>query len=104
MKVTFNTVKSNSNSISVNDLVFGVVSPILNTKFCVISFRVTHGHPGGFDSFFGNFGGFLPLFLASLISNVLVTLNLITLVLPKVCLTISCVFTPLFIVSGGVRF
>ncbi|QQE64040.1 hypothetical protein GFS31_07120 [Leptolyngbya sp. BL0902] len=86
------------------NLLFSIISPALGAGFYFVSFQIARNRPKNFSDFFGGFKKFLPLFLTSLVSGILIFLGLIALVIPGIYLAVAYMFAQLFVIDKNMSF
>lgn len=86
------------------NLIFNILSPALSAGFYFVSFQVARNRPQNFSDFFNGFKKFLPLFLTSLVSGILIFLGMIALIIPGIYLAVSYMFAQLFVIDKNMSF
>ncbi|MEI7695571.1 MAG: hypothetical protein WCI64_08010 [Chlorobium sp.] len=87
-----------------SSLLFSSVAAPLYAGYSIAAFRHASGEPLQFDDFFRGFNYFLPLFLASLASTLLVTVGFVLLLLPGIYLAIGYMFTTFLVIDYRMEF
>ena len=88
----------------IGSLATTAVVPPLYAGFIIVVFMLFKGQEVQFSDFFKGFNYFLPLFLASLVMSILITLGMILLILPGIYLIVSYMFVSLLIVDYHMEF
>ncbi|MCG8345252.1 MAG: hypothetical protein MI685_08875 [Chlorobiales bacterium] len=88
----------------IGSLATTAVVPPLYAGFIIVVFMLFKGQEVQFGDFFKGFNYFLPLFLASLVMSILITLGMILLILPGIYLIVSYMFVSLLIVDYHMEF
>ena len=88
----------------IGSLATTAVVPPLYAGFIIVIFMLFKGREVQFSDFFKGFNYFLPLFLASLVMSILITLGMILLILPDIYLIVSYMFVSLLIVDYHMEF
>jgi uncharacterized membrane protein len=86
------------------NLIFNIISPALTAGYYFVSFQIARNRPKGFADFFNGFKKFLPLFLTSLVSGILIALGLVALIIPGIYLAVSYMFAQLFVIDKNMSF
>ncbi|MEI8103041.1 MAG: hypothetical protein WCG61_05905 [Chlorobium sp.] len=87
-----------------SSLLFSSVAAPFYAGYSVAAFRYASGQPLQFSDFFRGFNYFLPLFLASLASTLLVTVGFVLLLLPGLYLAIGYMFTTFLVIDYRMEF
>jgi hypothetical protein len=80
-------------------IVSSVVSGPLGAGFYIVAFKLIKQRATTFSDFFRGFNNFLPLFLASLVTGILMLIGFVLLIIPGIYLAVAWMFTTLFIVD-----
>lgn len=80
------------------------VTPVLYAGFIIVVFMLLRGQEVQFGDFFKGYNYFLPLFLASIVMSLLVTIGTFLLVLPGIYLIVSYMFVSMLIVDYHMEF
>lgn len=102
--IAFGAIGSGDGDVSIGSLIFNIISPVLGAGFYIVSFQIARNRPKNFSDFFNGFKKFLPLFLTSLVSGILIALGLVALILPGIYLAVSYMFAPLFVIDKNMEF
>jgi hypothetical protein len=97
-------VKAAEGDLGGGNLIFNILSPALGAGFYVVSFQIARNRPKNFSDFFNGFKKFLPLFLTSLVSTILIALGLVVLIIPGIYLAVSYMFAQLFVIDKNMNF
>ncbi len=84
-------------------ILFSSIAAPLYVGYSIVAFRLLSGQLFEFGDFFRGFNYFLPLFLASLASTLLVGIGLL-LILPGIYLAVGYMFTTFFIIDYRMEF
>jgi len=87
-----------------SSLLFSAVAASFHAGYAIAAFRLSSGQRLQFSDFFRGFNYFLPLFLASMASSLIVGLGLILLLLPGLYLAVCYLFTTFFIIDYRMNF
>lgn len=80
-----------------------IVCP-LAAGFIIVSLMCFNSKTPGFNNFFGGFRHFLPLFVFTIVSTILIIIGLFLLVIPGLYLSIAYIFAPCLIVDKNIDF
>ena len=86
------------------NFIFNIISPALGAGFYFVSFQIARNRPKNFSDFFNGFKKFLPIFLTSLVSTILIALGFIALIIPGIYLAVSYMFAQLFVIDKNMNF
>ncbi|MFH7243863.1 MAG: hypothetical protein ACHWZW_13545 [Spirulina sp.] len=100
----FSAIGGGEGEAPIGSLIFNIISPILGAGFYIVAFQIARNRPKNFSDFFNGFKKFLPLFLTSLVSTILIALGMIALILPGIYLATSYMFAPLFVIDKNMEF
>ena len=89
---------------SVSPLVFSAIGAALSAGYSIAAFRLLMGQPIQFNDFFRGFNYFLPLFLASLATSILVSIGLVLFLLPGIYLAVGYLFTTFLVIDYRMEF
>ena len=81
-----------------------LISGPLTAGFFLVAKKLERNEPVRLDDFFDGFKHFVPLFLFTLISGILIFIGYIALVLPGIYLTVAYTFAIPFIIFGRMDF
>jgi len=87
-----------------SSLLFSSVAAPFYAGYSIVAFKLASGQPFQFSDFFGGFNYFLPLFLASLASTLLVSIGFVLLLLPGIYLAICYMFTTFLVIDYRMEF
>ncbi len=87
-----------------SSLLFSAVAAPLYAGYSIVAFRLSSDQPFRFNDFFRGFNYFLPLFLASLASTLLVSIGFVLLLLPGIYLAIGYMFTTFLVIDYRMEF
>jgi hypothetical protein len=87
-----------------SSLLFSSVAAPLYAGYSVVAFKLASGQQFQFSDFFKGFNYFLPLFLASLASTLLVSIGFVLLLLPGIYLAIGYMFTTFLVIDYRMEF
>ncbi|NTV68126.1 MAG: hypothetical protein HGB06_10715 [Chlorobaculum sp.] len=85
-------------------LLFSAVAAPLYAGYSIAAFKIITGQPFQFSDFFKGFNYFLPLFLASLASGIIVGVGFILLIIPGIYLAIGYMLTTFLIIDYRMEF
>jgi hypothetical protein len=88
----------------IGNLIFNIISPALGAGYYFVAFQVARGRGAVFGDFFLGFNKFLPLFLTSLISALLIFLGTLALILPGIYLAVAYLFAQPLVVDKNAGF
>lgn len=97
-------MKAAEGSFGGGNLIFNILSPILGAGFYIVSFQVARNRPHGFGDFFNGFKKFLPLFLTSLVSGILILIGMFLLIIPGIYLAVAYMFAQLLVIDKNMNF
>lgn len=86
------------------NLIFNILSPALGAGFYFVAFQIARNRPRNFSDFFNGFKKFIPLFLTSLVSGILIILGLIVFILPGIYLAVAYAFAQMFVIDKNMGF
>ncbi|MEY3296833.1 MAG: hypothetical protein RLZZ597_93 [Cyanobacteriota bacterium] len=86
------------------NLIFNILSPVLGAGFYFVSFQIARNRPKNFSDFFNGFKKFLPLFLTSLVSGILIFIGMMLLIIPGIYLAISYMFAQPLVIDKSMNF
>ncbi|NJL46726.1 MAG: hypothetical protein HC929_03515 [Leptolyngbyaceae cyanobacterium SM2_5_2] len=86
------------------NLVASILNPVLAAGYYCVAFQIARNRPKSFSDFFNGFKKFLPLFLTSLVSGLLIALGLVFLIVPGIYLAVSYMFAQLFVIDKNMNF
>jgi len=89
---------------SASSIVFSAIGAALYAGYSIAAFRLLSGQPILFNDFFKGFNYFLPLFLASLATSILVSIGLVLLLVPGIYLAIGYMFTTFLVIDYRMEF
>jgi uncharacterized membrane protein len=84
--------KINESASPVGSLISLLISGPLNAGFLIVAFKVLRHRETAFGDFFRGFNNYLPLFLVSLVSGVLIGLGFLLLIIPGIYLAVAYTF------------
>jgi len=84
--------KINQSASPVGTLISLLVSGPLNAGFLIVAFKLLKNRATTFGDFFRGFNNFLPLFLVSLVSSVMIGIGFVLLLLPGIYLAVAYTF------------
>lgn len=84
--------KINQSASPVGTLISLLVSGPLNAGFLIVAFKLLRNRATTFGDFFRGFNNFLPLFLVSLVSSVMIGIGFILLLIPGIYLAVAYTF------------
>ncbi len=87
-----------------SSLLFSSIAAPLYAGYSIVAFKLMLREPVQFNDFFRGFNYFLPLFLASLASSIVVTIGFILLLLPGLYLAVSYMFTTFLVIDYRMEF
>lgn len=97
-------LRSGDGGMSGGNLIFNILSPVLGAGFYFVSFQIARNRPKNFSDFFNGFQKFLPLFLTSLVSGVLIFIGMIFLIIPGIYLAVSYMFSQMLVIDKNLNF
>jgi uncharacterized membrane protein len=86
------------------NLIANILTPVLGAGYYCVAFQIARNRPKSFSDFFNGFKKFLPLFLTSLVSGLLIGLGLLLLIVPGIYLAVSYMFAQLFVIDKNMDF
>ena len=86
------TAKINQSASPVGTLISLLISGPLNAGFLIVAFKLLRNRATTFGDFFRGFNNFLPLFLVSLVSSVMIGIGFVLLLLPGIYLAVAYTF------------
>ncbi len=87
-----------------SSLVFSSVAAPFYAGYSIVAFKIMLQQPFQFSDFFRGFNYFLPLFLTSLASSILVGIGFIFLLIPGIYLAVSYMFTTFLVIDYHMEF
>ncbi|KST63476.1 hypothetical protein [Mastigocoleus testarum] len=81
-----------------------VVTPVLSAGTYIVAFLIAKNRPKQFSDFFRGFNQFLQIFLANLVSSVLIGIASLLLLIPGIYLAIAYMFSLLFVIEKKMSF
>ena len=87
-----------------SSLLFSAIAAALHAGYGIVAFRLASGQRFQFNDFFRGFNYFLPLFLASLASSIVVCIGFVLLLVPGIYLAIGYMFTTFFVIDYRMEF
>ncbi|XGV94591.1 MAG: glycerophosphoryl diester phosphodiesterase membrane domain-containing protein [Leptolyngbya sp. BL-A-14] len=84
--------KINQSASPVGTLISVLISGPLNAGFLIVAFKLLRGRATSFGDFFRGFNYYLPLFLVSLVSGVLIFIGFVLFIIPGVYLSVAYTF------------
>ncbi|MFZ4524341.1 MAG: hypothetical protein ACOYOE_02015 [Chlorobium sp.] len=87
-----------------SSLLFSSIAAPFYAGYSIVAFKLLLRQPFQFSDFFRGFNYFLPLFLASLASSILVGIGFILLLLPGIYLAVSYMFTTFLVIDYRMEF
>jgi len=84
--------KINQSASPVGSLISIMISGPLNAGFLIVAFKLLRNRATTFGDFFRGFNNYLPLFLVSLVSGVLIVIGFILLIIPGIYLSVAYTF------------
>jgi len=87
-----------------SSLLFSSVAAPFYAGYSIVAFKIMLQQPFQFSDFFRGFNYFLPLFLASLASSIVVGIGFILLLIPGIYLAISYMFTTFLVIDYHMEF
>jgi uncharacterized membrane protein len=85
-------------------LLFSSLAAPLYAGYTIAAFRILSGQPLQFGDFFKGFNYFLPLFLASFASGLLVGVGFVLLIIPGIYLAIGYMLTTFLVIDHRMEF
>ncbi|MBD0335059.1 MAG: hypothetical protein ICV62_06195 [Cyanobacteria bacterium Co-bin13] len=86
---------------SIYQLIF---APILFAGYYIVAFQIARNRPREFSDFFRGFNKFLPIFLVSLVSGVLIALGFVLLIVPGLYLAVAYLFAQPLVIDKNIDF
>lgn len=80
------------------------LAPVLSAGYYIVALQIARNRPGEFGDFFKGFNRYLPIFLVSLVSGLLIALGIILLVIPGIYLVVAYLFNVLLVVDKNMSF
>ncbi len=87
-----------------SSLLFSSVAAPFYAGYSIVAFKLMLRQPFQFSDFFRGFNYFLPLFLASLASTLLVSIGFVLLLIPGIYLAIGYMFTTFLVIDYRMEF
>ncbi|MBD2072581.1 hypothetical protein H6F86_01505 [Phormidium sp. FACHB-592] len=84
--------KINQSASPVGTLISLLISGPLNAGFFIVAFKLLRNRATTFGDFFRGFNNFLPLFLVSLISSVMIGIGFLLIIIPGIYLAVAYTF------------
>jgi len=84
--------KINQSASPVGTLISLLVSGPLNAGFLIVAFKLLKNRATTFGDFFRGFNNYLPLFLVSLVSSVVIAIGFLLLIIPSIYLAVAYIF------------
>ncbi|MBD1933734.1 MULTISPECIES: glycerophosphoryl diester phosphodiesterase membrane domain-containing protein [Cyanophyceae] len=81
-----------SQSVTLEGFISLLISAPLNAGFLIVAFKLLKNRATTFGDFFRGFNNYLPLFLVSLVSSVVISIGLLLLLIPGVYLAVAYIF------------
>lgn len=85
-------------------IVNALLSPALGAGFYIVAFKIAKGRTASFSDFFQGFNRYLPIFLVSLVSSLLIGVGTVFLILPGVYLAVAYLFALPFVLDKHLDF
>jgi uncharacterized membrane protein len=85
-------------------MLFSALAAPLYAGYGIAAFQIISGQPFQFSDFFKGFNYFLPLFLASLASGIIVSVGFVLLIIPGIYLAIGYMLTTFLIIDYRMEF
>lgn len=73
-------------------IVNALLSPAFGAGFYIVAFKIAKGRTPSFSDFFQGFSRYLPIFLVSLVSSLLIGLGMVLLIIPGLYLAVAYLF------------
>lgn len=96
--------KINQSASPVGSLISILISGPLNAGFLIVAFKLLRDRATSFGDFFRGFNYYLPLFLVSLVSGVMVFIGFLLLIIPGIYLAIAYTFALPFVLEKKMNF
>ncbi|PSN17377.1 hypothetical protein C7271_18050 [filamentous cyanobacterium CCP5] len=80
------------------------IAPVLSAGFYIVAFQIARNRSPEFSDFFRGFNRYLPIFLVSLISGLLIVIGIILLIIPGIYLAVSYLFSLLLVIDKNMSF
>lgn len=96
--------KINESASPVGSLISVMISGPLNAGFLIVAFKLLRGRATSFGDFFRGFNYYLPLFLVSLVSGVMIGIGFILLIIPGIYLAVAYTFALPFVLEKKMNF
>ncbi len=87
-----------------SSLLFSSIAAPFYAGYSIVAFKLMLRQPFQFSDFFRGFNYFLPLFLASLASTLLVSIGFVLLLIPGIYLAIGYMFTTFLVIDYRMEF
>ncbi|MBW4425303.1 MAG: glycerophosphoryl diester phosphodiesterase membrane domain-containing protein [Nostoc desertorum CM1-VF14] len=81
-----------SQSVTLESFISLLISGPLNAGFLIVAFKLLKNRDTTFGDFFRGFNNYLPLFLVSLVSSVVIAIGLLLLLIPGLYLAVAYIF------------
>ena len=96
--------KINESASPVGSLISILISGPLNAGFLIVAFKLLRDRATSFGDFFRGFNYYLPLFLVSLVSGVMIGIGFILLIIPGIYLAVAYTFALPFVLEKKMNF
>jgi uncharacterized membrane protein len=96
--------KINQSASPVGTLISLLISGPLNAGFLIVAFKLLRNRATTFGDFFRGFNNFLPLFLVSLVSSVMIGIGFVLLLIPGIYLAVAYTFALPFVLEKKMNF
>ncbi|MBD2002060.1 MULTISPECIES: hypothetical protein [Cyanophyceae] len=81
-----------SQSVPLESFISLLISGPLNAGFLIVAFKLLKNRATTFGDFFRGFNNYLPLFLVSLVSSVVIAIGFLLLIIPSIYLAVAYIF------------
>jgi hypothetical protein len=81
-----------SQSVPLESFISFLISGPLNAGFLIVAFKLLKNRATTFGDFFRGFNNYLPLFLVSLVSSVVIAIGFLLLIIPSIYLAVAYIF------------
>ena len=81
-----------SQSVPLESFISLLISGPLNAGFLIVAFKILKNRATTFGDFFRGFNNYLPLFLVSLVSSVVIAIGFLLLIIPSIYLAVAYIF------------
>ncbi|MBD1917948.1 MULTISPECIES: hypothetical protein [Cyanophyceae] len=99
--ILFSPIGDNGGILS---LAFNIISPALTAGYYFVAFQIARNRDAVFNDFFRGFNKFLPIFLVTLVSTVLIVIGSVLLILPGVYLAVAYLFAQPLVIDKNADF